>query len=79
MSEDQNSIAYWIGNNIVGPIFLAIIFIFAFSLPIWSLWNNIMCYILPLLNPINFWQSVGLCTLVWCFGRVWKGVLDGKK
>lgn len=69
---------YNFGRYVIGPILWGLLMMFAFALPIWIIWNNTMCDIFPLLIPITYPKAFSLCAIVWCFGRVWKGVPDGK-
>ena len=77
--SQDNSIAYLFGRNFIGPIFLGVVLILILAAPIHSLWNTVLCDVFQIFSPISYAQSVGLCTLVWCFGVIWRGVLDGKK
>lgn len=81
MSDKESKIekaGYNFGRNVIGPIIMGAILILIFAFPICQLWNDVLCDVLPVFNPISYGQSAGLCTLVWCFGVIWRGVLDGK-
>ena len=75
---DEESKAFKFGNNL-GKLLASLLIIFAFAVPIWMAWNRTLCDIFPLFNKITDLQSAGLCTVVWCLGRVWKGVPDDNK
>ena len=66
--------AYNLGRYVIGPILL----MFILALPIWMIWDGTLCSIFPILSPITYIEAFGLCAITWCFGRVWKGVPDGK-
>lgn len=71
---------YRFGNEVLGPFLATIVLLFAFALPIWIFWNHTICmHIFPSLNQIEYLDSFCLCVLIWCIGRVWKGVPNGKK
>ena len=77
MSEEKSfaeQAAYNLGRYVLGPILM----LFIFALPIWLLWNSTVCDIFTLLGPITYPRAFCLCATIWCFGRVWKGVPDGK-
>lgn len=77
MSEEKSKaeiVSYNLGRYVVGPILMMLIF----ALPIWLIWNRIVCDIFPLLSSITYLKAFWLCAIIWCFGRVWKGVPDGK-
>lgn len=81
MSDKESKIekaGYIFGRDILGPILWGILLMFVFALPIWIIWNSTICDIFPLLGPITYPRAFCLCAITWCFGRVWKGVLDGK-
>ena len=76
--KETEKACYNFGKYFLGPIFLGAILILILAFPICSLWNNVLCGVFPLFNPINYGQSAGLCTIVWSFGVIWKGGPDGK-
>ena len=75
---DENSKAFKFGKDL-GKFFVSLVIVFVFAIPIWIVWNGALCDIFPLFNRITYVQSAGLCTVVWCLGRVWKGAPDGDK
>lgn len=78
-SKVENMPGFWFGKYILGPVVLGGVFILVFAFPIWILWNRTVCDVFPLFNPISYGQCAGLCTIVWCLGRVWKGVFANGK
>ena len=79
MSENQNNPGYLFGRYFLGPILVGAVLILILAVPIQSLWNTVLCDVFQIFNPISYGQSAGLCTLVWCFGVIWRGVLTNGK
>lgn len=80
MSDKESKIekaGYNFGKYFLGPIVLGAILILILAFPICQLWNNVLCDVFPLFNPISYGQSAGLCTLVWSFGVIWRGGSNG--
>lgn len=81
MSDKESKIekaGYNFGKNVLGPILWGIVIIFVFAFPVWTTWNSTIYDIFPMLGPIAYPKAFCLCVMVWSFGRVWKGVPDGK-
>lgn len=77
--DEKTDKAYKFGNGVLGPMLATIALIFGFALPIWMFWNETLCDVFPLFNRITYLDSFSLCVLIWCIGRVWKGVPNGNK
>lgn len=75
-NEESNAekVAYNLGRYVIGPILM----MFIFALPIWMIWNGTLRGIFPMLSPITYIEAFSLCAIVWCFGVIWRGGINGK-